>query len=175
MVKSDPPDIFLWCDNLSKAACGFPSEMNSCSGDSVDSAGAVGLLWPTHAVKTGALKLPAPSYWAIWLRGEGDPRTHRCTEPLLLFLVHSLQRSSALNDNHDSLEVADSFSFCAGETREYRNTHTNKCCRRGWNPELTPRWMRGSSSLSCFAHNLTILVHSCSEPLQAAAFANTVS
>lgn len=50
--------------------------MLSCSGDDIDSTGAVGFLWPTHGVKTGTLKPPAPSYQAIWLEGKGDPRAY---------------------------------------------------------------------------------------------------
>lgn len=85
-----------WCNNWNNAACDFLLEMPSCSGDNIDSTGAVGLLWPTHGVKLGTLKPPALSYQAIWLQGTEDHRTHHWKEfaPLLLnsgsFKVHNI-------------------------------------------------------------------------------------
>lgn len=57
--------------------------------------------------------------------GVGAKETLGLIAELLSFFwfIHS-NGHRHLNDNHDSLELADSFSFCAREMREYRNTHT---------------------------------------------------
>lgn len=168
--------FLLWCDNLNNAAWDFLSEMNSCSGDNVDSTGVVGLLWPTQGVKTGTLKPPAPSYQVIWLEGEGGPGIQQLRS-FCWTGVHSLQWvvTSLFEWLSWRSWISWRFELLCWRDERIQEKHTNKCWRGGWNPELPPRWVRGSSLLSYVAHNLTILVRSCSEPLQAAACANMTS